>query len=253
MSSKISWHALPSAKSLTEAGERSFDELVSLGLLPASYSGRAKDRFLALALLNSLQHASFDELVSRNKDVAVGSMDRDLAGAGFPMYALNREDAYHYWGYLDLFPDVLPKQWTRFLNYFCYLASLYEGEEFTYAIDLLHSIVPFQLKEMQYNYEELEFPEESQIRNFFALGKVIHMEGVVMSTSTLWLASRHWDSEMVIKLLEEKLPIMKAFQFYHMGFTTIEEMKEYDSVIPDEWLQRILGDGDDSDVFDYAL
>lgn len=248
----IDWQALPSAEAFDKAGQRSLEELVDAGILPSFYAGTRKSTYTALALLNQLELRSFEEIISRpkNKD---GELTKELEYAGFHMYALDSADAYLHWSFFDIFGYLDYEEGSKITDYFCYLASGYSGETLSNVTDILHSIIPFQVQEFNRKVAEFELPTLAEYQNIFELSKILHDEGVVMATNYLWLASRHWSSKTVLSLIEERLPIIKAFQLYQMGFTTLEEMKEYNNMIPEDWLARIMGDEDDSDTFDYSF
>ncbi len=244
---KIDWALLPTRAVLKEVSGLNLEQLS----LPKNYAGRRSTKWSALSLLTKLENNSFSEILLTEPSQTSPNW---LTYAGFHLFALNPEDAYHGWVFYDVFKNGQREPTTDKADYVVYLASNYAGPKLERVIDAVSAIINQQLEsDATITLKTVELPTVADLGNLFNLAQILHDEGIVMSTRHLWIASKHWTSEMVLQLIEEGMPILKALQLYQMGFTTIEEMQIYDEMIPEEWMLRILGDGNDDDVFDYSF
>lgn len=208
--------------------------------LPAEYEGTENDDNLAYSLGNALEHLTFSELL-KIKPAVPAYMDnanarqyaREYLRFGLP---LSEIDSYY-----D-FINVLGKETLTLseIRYAVSLASKYKGSRLTNALSVVNSIRAYQVGFLERDEQHVVYAKISELENLFALAKVLRSEGIILPNEYLWVASSHWDADEVLLMIEEGLEIRRAMELYTMGFTTMEEIVGFASILPDAWIDRML-------------
>lgn len=218
--------------------------------LPKTYKGKNVDADLANAFVNTLTRRTFQEITEteslENFPKSTPAEKRYLRD--FPRYAVSLNDETIYWDYLNILRSN--KLTVSDVSYLILLTSKWSGEELQQVLATLMAIHNYQRSTKEADSSiaiETAKPSITQIEEIFKLGLILRGEGVVMSAQYLWIAADKWKPEEVLELLEEGLPIIKALQLYQLGFNSIQEMVEYDDMIPESWIERIFSEKNDPD------
>jgi hypothetical protein len=126
------------------------------------------------------------------------------------------------------------------IRYCVSLASKYSGNRLTNALSVVRAIRKYQVDYLERPESEIVYASVSELENLFALAKVLRSEGIMMQSEHLWVASSHWSVDEVLAMIEEGLELRRAMELYIMGFTTMEEILAFSSILPDTWVDRVL-------------
>lgn len=244
----INWNEYPKRSLVAK-----IDESV-VTKLPDNYAGTNSDVHLADAFTATLNRKTFNQ-ITRTPDAANALYITDTVTNGkkfvsfFSKYALDTTDENIYWDFLNIIGT--PSLTVNQISYLVNLAAHFKGRELAQMFSTVNSIIVYQRKNLDVATANLTLPTIEAVENLYRLGEVLRAEGVVMETQYLWVASSHWDTDEVITLIGEGMPIARALQLYQLGYESIDEIVNYGAgAIPESWLDRIFSDDfDDEDDF----
>lgn len=208
--------------------------------LPEDYNGKVEDLSLAYSLGVALENYSFAELIKIRPKVPdymdtanAKSFAREFLRFGLPLIEID--------SYYD-FLNVLGRETLTLqeIRYCVSLASKYRGNRLTNALSVIRAIRIYQVNYLERHESELVYASVSELENLFSLAKVLRSEGIMMQSEHLWVASSHWSVNEVLAMIEEGLELRRAMELYIMGFTTMEEILEFSTILPDTWVDRVL-------------
>lgn len=211
-----------------------------LTLLPDNYEGENTSSHLASAFVHAINKTgSYTALNTTDVAEIPDDMRRGngrLFADAYARFIKNENDYSIYYDLLNVFDT--PKLTSEQIFYGITLIQAYGGTRTRNGIlNTLHGIYRYKKENMQSTTELVEL---DQLENLFALSSVLRKEGVQIPISSLWVCSTHWTADEVIHLIAEGLEIRKAVELYGMGFTTMDEILNYGTTIPDSWLDRII-------------
>lgn len=208
--------------------------------LPDDYDGQADDDSLAYSLGAALEKLTFVEL-TKIKVKTPAYMDTANAKSfaseflrfGLPLTEI--DSYYDFLNVLDRETLTLPE-----IRYCVSLASKYRDARLTNALSVVRAIRKYQVDYLERKEPEVVYASVIELENLFALAKVLRGEGIMMQSEHLWVASSHWSVTEVLAMIEEGLELRRAMELYIMGFTTMEEILEFSTILPDTWVDRVL-------------
>jgi len=212
----------------------------AISKLPEDYNGVEDDDSLAYSLGSALERFNFEELLQIKPKLPTymetanaREYAREFLRFGLP---ISEVDSYY-----DIV-NVLKKETLtlREIRYGVSLASKYTGNRLTNALSVISSIRNYQLGYLERKENQVVYATVAELENIFALAGVLRKEGIMFPSEYLWVTSSHWTADEVLLMIEEGLEIRRAMELYTMGFTTMEEIVNFASVLPDAWLDRML-------------
>jgi hypothetical protein len=209
-------------------------------LIPEGYQGNSDDPFLAELVVRRLKAGTYP------LDAASPEVVQSVVSDSIDNYFLTQ--------YTRFFPEIISDiniyfpfrnlfsthSWDNaHNNYALNLIDFYRGPQVKGVLAAIREIHGYEEDEMDSKAKRFVTIEE--LERYFTLSRILRAEGFALSARKLWVCSNYWNPKEVLNLIAEGYDIHKAVDLYMIGITTWEQLQEYGDILPDSWLDDMLG------------
>jgi hypothetical protein len=205
-------------------------------LISKDYSGTNPSKLLAELYSNKVEAgelSSLDQVKLDNEEVV-----SDFAEAKLFMKRFGFAEKAENPDFISLFYSL--NETLDFSNYDnkLYIVELYNSLSETTKASITSTVR--HLYSLNRGRDEFNRVPAKEIKKYVLLNKALRSEGVVLTATEVFYCSLAWSEQEVFNLLEKGLSLSDSLKLHEVGFKTIDEIVEYGSNVPMDWVNQLL-------------
>lgn len=205
-------------------------------LMPQDYSGNNNSLLLAELYSKKVESGELSNLnqVMFDDEGAVS----DFAEAKLLMKRFGLSEKAENPDFISLFYSL--NETLDFSNYDnkLYIVELYNSLSETTQASITSTVR--HLYSLNRGRDEFNRVPAKEIKKYVLLNKALRSEGVVLTATEVFYCSLAWSEQEVFNLLEKGLSLSDSLKLHEVGFKTIDEIVEYGSNVPMDWVNQLL-------------